>query len=224
MVLVLYEELWLKYVTCMSKRLIRSSSEIRKNSPLRNFGPRQVRVKLFSLQYSLLQRVNVLRLHTMSSNHVTSGTGKRWHEHLTIDLIARVVSNSILHPFVAWLVPLCLRAVQAPYESTQFVASCLYAGAITIVWMLSVINKRVAYGIPRPVDWNEEVVVITGGANGLGKIIAETYGMRGASVAVLDVASPEKESEGLAGIQYYQCDVGDAAAVESAARKIEKDV
>lgn len=66
--------------------------------------------------------------------------------------------------------------------------------------------------------------MITGGANGLGKIIAETYGMRGASVAVLDVSGPEKESEGLAGVQYYQCDVGDADAVEAAARKIEKEV
>ncbi|EME83016.1 uncharacterized protein MYCFIDRAFT_35848 [Pseudocercospora fijiensis CIRAD86] len=157
------------------------------------------------------------------SNHVTSGHGKRWHEHLTIDLFAHVLSNSIFHPFVAWIVPLCLRAVQAPYESTQFIASCMYAGAVTVFWMLSVINKRVAYGIPRPVDWNEEVVVITGGANGLGKIIAETYGMRGASVAVLDVSSPEKESEGLAGVQYYQCDVGDANAVDAVARKIEKE-
>ena len=68
------------------------------------------------------------------------------------------------------------------------------------------------------------MVVITGGANGLGKIIAETYGMRGASVAVLDVQAPDKESDGLAGVQYYQCDIGDPEAVQGAQQQIEKDV
>ena len=73
-------------------------------------------------------------------------------------------------------------------------------------------------------DWDEEVVVITGGANGLGKILAEMYGMRGASVAVLDVQKPEKESEGLAVINFYTCDVGDAEAVQKVKGEIEKDV
>ena len=78
--------------------------------------------------------------------------------------------------------------------------------------------------MPREVDWDEEVVVITGGANGLGKILAEMYGMRGASVAVLDVKKPEKESEGLAGVVFYECDVGDAEAVELVKGRVEEDV
>lgn len=158
------------------------------------------------------------------TNHVTSGAGKCWYEHLTIDILASVLSNSIFHPFVAWIIPLCLRSLQAPYDSNEFIASCIYASFITFVWMLSIINKRVAYGLPREMDWNEEVVAITGGAGGLGKILAEMYGMRGASVAILDVAVPEKESEGMAGVQYYPCDVGDHAAVEKAMEQIEKDV
>lgn len=158
------------------------------------------------------------------ASHVTSGRGKRWHEHLTIDLFAHVLSNSIFHPFVAWMVPLCLRAIQAPYESTEFIASCVYASMITLLWMLSVVNNRLAYGLPREVNWDDEVIVITGGAGGLGKIIAEMYGMRGASVAILDIFKPVKESEGLAGVQVYQCDVGDPAAVEKAKAQIEEDV
>ena len=66
--------------------------------------------------------------------------------------------------------------------------------------------------------------MVTGGANGLGKIIAETYGMRGASVAILDVVEPERESEGLAGVKFYRCDIGDAEAVANAATKIRQDV
>lgn len=156
------------------------------------------------------------------SSHITSGPGKSWHSHLTIDLLFTVLTNSILHPFVAWMLPLCLRAVQAPYESREFIGSCIYTSFITLIWILSVINKRLAYGLPREVNWNEEVVVITGGAGGLGRILAEMYGMRGASVAVLDVV--EWEGEGMESVRGYVCDVGDAESVESVKGKIEKEV
>ena len=153
---------------------------------------------------------------------ITPGT--RWSSYFTIDLIARVLNRSIFHPYIAWLIPLCLRAVATRYEAPEFIGACIWATLVTLWAVLGVVNRRIAYGLPREVDWDEEVVVITGGANGLGKILAETYGMRGASVAVLDVQKPEKESEGLAGVQFYTCDVGDASAVEKAKQQIEKDV
>lgn len=156
--------------------------------------------------------------------HAASVREKRWYGHMTIDLLVLILQRSIFHPFIAWLIPLCQRGVGAPYESFEFRAACSYAAFITLLWMLGVINKRVAYGVPRELDWDEEVVVITGGVSGLGKIMAETFGMRGASVAVLDVQKPTKESEGLAGVQFYHCDVGDVAAVEKAKVAIEKDV
>lgn len=151
-------------------------------------------------------------------------TEKPWHHHLTIDLLAHVLSRSILHPYIAWLIPLCLRAVATPYHHPEFIFACVWASLVTLSAILSVVNKRVAYGRPREVDWDEEVVVITGGASGLGKVLVQMFGMRGASVAVLDVKQPEKESEGLAGVRFYECDVGDAAAVEKAKGEIEKDV
>lgn len=68
-------------------------------------------------------------------------------------------------------------------------------------------------------------MVITGGASGLGRCIAETFGMRGASVAVLDV----KEVEGGVGAwgvgcRWYRCDVGDFDEVQKVRGEIEKDV
>lgn len=158
------------------------------------------------------------------SGQAPASSDRPWHTYLTIDLLAHVLNRSIFHPFVAWLIPLCLRAVVTPYSSPDFIIACAWASLVTLFTILSVFNKRIAYGVPREVDWDEEVVVITGGASGLGKILAEIYGMRGASVAVLDVQKPEKESEGLAGVQFYSCDVGDAEAVEKAKDQIEKDV
>ena len=153
-----------------------------------------------------------------------ASSDRPWHTYLTIDLIAHILNRSIFHPYIAWLVPLCLRAVATRYDAPEFTAACVWASLVTALAVLGVFDKRIAYGLPREVDWDEEVVVITGGANGLGKILAEVYGMRGASVAVLDVEKPEKESEGLAGVQYYMCDVGNAAEVEKAKARIEKDV
>ncbi|KAK5175867.1 uncharacterized protein LTR77_001007 [Saxophila tyrrhenica] len=149
---------------------------------------------------------------------------KPWHAHLTLDLLIHVLNRSLLHPYIAWLIPLCLRAITTPYHAPEFISACVWASFITLTAILGVVNKRIAYGLPREVDWEEEVVVITGGAQGLGKILAEMYGMRGASVAVLDVVEPGRESEGLAGVKWYRCDVGDAGAVERVRREVVKDL
>jgi NAD(P)-dependent dehydrogenase (short-subunit alcohol dehydrogenase family) len=76
--------------------------------------------------------------------------------------------------------------------------------------------------MPREVVPSEEVIVITGGASGLGLLIAEVYGMRGATVAVLDVK--EMENGEARGVTYYKCDVTDKAQIARVAAEIERDV
>lgn len=147
---------------------------------------------------------------------------KPWHSFLTIDLLLQVANKTFLHPFVAWIIPLCLRAQAASFRHTSMQLALAYAIILTLLSILSVINKRIAYGLPREVDLSEEVIVITGGASGLGLLIAEVYGMRGASVAVLDVR--EMESKEAIGVEFYNCDVGDRVQVEKVAVEIEKDV
>jgi hypothetical protein len=147
---------------------------------------------------------------------------KPWHQHLTVDLLLRVANNTVLHPFVAWMIPLCLRARAVAYETASFRISVAYAALLTILYVLSILNERIAYGRPRTVDLSEEVIVITGGASGLGLLIAEVYGMRGASVAVLDIR--ELENEEARGVAFYKCDVGDRVQVAAVAKQIEQDV
>lgn len=102
------------------------------------------------------------------------------------------------------------------------VISIVWATFITLCWMANVINQRIAHGIPREVDLSEEVIVITGGASGLGMLIAEVYGMRGATVAVLDVK--EMENTEARGVTYYKCDVSDKEQVVKIAAEIESEV
>ncbi|RFU79431.1 short-chain dehydrogenase reductase [Trichoderma arundinaceum] len=145
-----------------------------------------------------------------------------WFAPLSVDLILKVFNITIFHPFICWLIPLCLRAQTTKWEAPPMVAAIAWAIFISLCWIASAINQRIAHGVPREVDLSEEVIVVTGGASGLGMLIAEVYGMRGASVAVLDVN--EMENGEARGVTYYKCDVSDKEQVAKVATEIEKDL
>ncbi|KAL1971243.1 hypothetical protein VTN77DRAFT_195 [Rasamsonia byssochlamydoides] len=151
---------------------------------------------------------------------------KKWYQHLTLDLFIKVLNQTFLHPFIAWIVVLCLRAQATPTHHPSFIIAVGYAALLTLLAAAKMLNHRLAYGPPREVDLSNEVIVVTGGGSGLGQLIAQIYGMRGASVAVLDIKEVG-EVEGwdeLSGVEYYQCDVGDRRALEMTARRIEEDL
>jgi len=84
---------------------------------------------------------------------------------------------------------------------------------------------RMTWGRSRTMEWAKEVVVITGGSSGLGRVIADTYLMRGVSVAVLDVNTFKAESEGgMENLRFYQCDIGNVAAVQKVKGMVEQEV
>ncbi|KAI1136736.1 NAD(P)-binding protein [Hypoxylon sp. FL0543] len=145
-----------------------------------------------------------------------------WFAPLSIDLFVKVLNVSLLHPFVAWIIPLCFRAEHQAMTTKPMIVSITWAVFVTLLWMGNVISHRIAYGLHREVDLSEEVIVITGGASGLGLLIAEVYGMRGATVAVLDIA--DLESTDARGITYYKCDVRDKAQIARVAAEIERDL
>lgn len=162
-----------------------------------------------------------------SQSNNNNNNSNAWYHHLTLDLLLQVLNRTFFHPFVAWIIPLCLRAQATPYSHPAFISTTAYAILLTFLTGLSILNRRVAYGPPRNVELGEEVVVVAGGASGLGLLIAGFYGMRGVSVAVLDIKKEEEVGEGfqeLPSVEYYQCDVGSREEVEAVAGSITKDV
>jgi hypothetical protein len=147
-----------------------------------------------------------------------------WHQYLTIDLIWYVLGYTVFHPFVSWIVVLCLRAQYTKYEAPEMRIAIAWSIAMSAIGIFGIVSDRIAFGAHREVDLSEEVIVITGGVDGLGGLLADTYGMRNANVAVLDLKTVDKEEAEAKGVIYYQCDVGDAQQVEAAAAKIVKDV
>lgn len=145
---------------------------------------------------------------------------------LTLDLLLLVLSRTLFQPFIACLLPFCLRALATPYSSTSFIATTAYAAAVCIYHLLAIANQRLAYGAPRKINWKDEVVVISGGCRGLGACIAEIYGLRGVSVAVLDTAVPKEEEDGQEkeGVHYYHCDVASRDDVETTMSRISDEL
>lgn len=115
----------------------------------------------------------------------------------------------------------------ASYSSTSFIVTFAYASIVNVIFLLGVLSEKYAYGTPRDVDLEEEVVVVVGGKGGLGGCIAEVYGMRGVRTVVLDVAVSMEEDgqeEETGGVKYYRCDVGDRQQVEDVWARIKTNV
>lgn len=108
------------------------------------------------------------------------------------------------------------------WNATAMQIALGYAASLICLHFLNVLNRQIAYTKARDVDLSEEVIVITGGASGLGLLIAEVYGMRGATVAVLDVR--DLESGEARGVTSYKCDVSDIKDISRVAFEIERDV
>ena len=158
----------------------------------------------------------------MPPPYATAPQRDSWFAPLSIDMLVKVLKTSFFHPFIAWIVPLCFRAQNMFWDAPPMLVSIAWAAFVSLSWIFGAINNRLAFGLPREVDLSEEVIVITGGASGLGLLIAEVYGMRGATVAVLDVE--EMENGEARGVTYYKCDVTDKDQIARVAAEIEREV
>ena len=137
-----------------------------------------------------------------------------WHSHLTLDLLLHVLSVTIFHPFLAALIPLCLRAIATPYNSPSFILSAAFAICVSLYRVLDEVNKTIAYGATREINWEDEVVVITGGVGGLGGCLAEIFALRGVEVGVLDIAVRDEDGVETEGMSPYRCDIGNYEELE----------
>ncbi|KAL5428339.1 hypothetical protein PMIN04_000774 [Paraphaeosphaeria minitans] len=147
-----------------------------------------------------------------------------WHRYVTIDLLHYVLGYTVFHPFVSCVLVLCLRAQYTAWHALEMRIAIAWALLMCSVGIFNIFSDRLAYGAPREVDLSEEVIVVTGGVEGLGGLLADTYGMRNANVAVLDMKKVDDEEAEEKGILYYQCDVGDAKQVEAAVAEIVEDL
>jgi NAD(P)-dependent dehydrogenase (short-subunit alcohol dehydrogenase family) len=115
---------------------------------------------------------------------------------------------------------LCLLTLSKPLSLTPPIL-CVW---ITFLYTLTALNTHFGHGAPRRVVWREQIAVVTGGAGGLGWLIAKILELKGAEVVIWDIQAPNEWTEEEGGVKWYKVDVGDADAVETAYQRVVKEV
>lgn len=73
-------------------------------------------------------------------------------------------------------------------------------------------------------DWPKEIVLITGGASGIGAGLARALVQKDLQVVIVDVSEPSADLASSPRIYHYKCSVTDPAALAATAEQIRKEV
>ncbi|KAK7532838.1 uncharacterized protein J3D65DRAFT_633487 [Phyllosticta citribraziliensis] len=148
-------------------------------------------------------------------------------EGLTVEYLGRLLARTAFNPVLT--LPLVLlarftaqgRTLSGSYaRQLKTIKALLYLGLAHHIsnWL----SKGVANNWTKDVyDWNKEIVVVTGGSDGIGKHIVLFLAECGIKVAVLDIqpmtyAPPPS-------VKYYNCDLASAASISDAVNAVRAD-
>ena len=135
-----------------------------------------------------------------------------------------MIKKTILNPFLT--LPVLLVAKYTPQGQAY---TNVYGGAFKILqafvgWgVLRVVNnyltrRALSNGVSDKYDWKKEVVVITGGSDGIGKCVVDLLAEQDIKVAVLDIQSPKGETPDC--VTYFKCDISSSSDIAKAASEV----
>ncbi|EJT97545.1 NADP-binding protein [Dacryopinax primogenitus] len=144
-----------------------------------------------------------------------------------LDLVITVLSHTLFSPFFLAFIPILNFARGSSWEDSTLRWPVYWLGAVCLYHFLAFTGRVHRSGgtwlfKPARLDWGEQIVLITGGASGIGLLLANTLAVRNVIVVVLDLKD-KLESENY-NIYYYKCDVSDPEAVDAVAARIKKEV
>lgn len=145
---------------------------------------------------------------------------------LSLDYLLHL--TRILFPPLGHIYSLCIGYTLSilVINSAIPVAPILVAVWYTLLYSASALNTRLGHGKAKKVVWGQQIAVVTGGAGGLGWLVAKLLELKGAEVVVWDIKAPEEwnEDDEDEGIKWYKVDVGNAEEVDGAYKKVQNDV
>ncbi|THH19793.1 hypothetical protein EW146_g1447 [Bondarzewia mesenterica] len=152
----------------------------------------------------------------------TSGDSGNVFDNLDIDLVVKVLSHTAFSPFFIFFVPVFYIFQGGSIQDIQVLGPIVYWVLLSIFWLVKWFstlyrNQGKLLFAPVPLDWGEQIVLITGGASGIGELIANTLAVRNVTVVVLDVNPIVTENYN---IVYYKCDVSKWEEVEAVQKRI----
>jgi len=147
-------------------------------------------------------------------------------DNLDVDLVIKVLKHTVFSPFFVCLVPTLFIFQGNKPASWTVIAPAVWCAIISVFWSIKWVsllyrNQGSLIFRPKSLDWGEQIVLITGGASGVGELIANTLAVRNVSVVVLDVNPIRTENYN---ITYYKCDVSKWEEVEAISKKVVEEI
>ncbi|TEB35735.1 retinal short-chain dehydrogenase/reductase [Coprinellus micaceus] len=145
---------------------------------------------------------------------------------LDVDLFVKVLSHTLFSPFFVFFIPIFFIFQGAKVTDTSVVGFGVYYVVISLFWFTRWASRlwrnqgSFLFGPPK-LDWGDEIVLITGGASGVGELLANTLAVRNVTVVVLDVNPIVTENYN---ITYYKCDVSKWEEVSAVADRIQEEI
>jgi len=145
---------------------------------------------------------------------------------LDIDLVVKVLAHTAFSPFFTFFIPVFYVFQGAKLTDSVVVVSACYYVAVSVFWFAKWYSRlyrnqgSLLFG-PGRYDWGEQIIVVTGGASGIGELLANTLAVRNVNVIVLDVNPIVTENYN---ITYYKCDVSKWEEVNAVSKKIVEEI
>ncbi|KAF9575170.1 hypothetical protein EC968_004106 [Mortierella alpina] len=137
----------------------------------------------------------------------------------SIDFVLQLCNASIFHvSFPFFLIP-CFKMYGFSNENLAFILAAIYGVLLFVIKIAYWFHER-SQRRDGKIDWEDEVVLITGGASGVGYLLAEMLAIRRITVVVLDTQPVKTALD----IDSYICDVSDPQDIARVAKEIREDV
>ncbi|KAJ7682549.1 retinal short-chain dehydrogenase/reductase [Mycena polygramma] len=161
----------------------------------------------------------------MSEDHGDTD-GSPVFDSLDIDLFVKVFANTAFSPFFVMLIPTFYIFQGAKITDTIVLVSAAYYVFVSAFWAIKWISRLYSnqgnlFYAPRPFEWSDQIVVVTGGASGVGELLANTLAVKSVTVVVLDVKPIQTQNYNIA---YYKCDVSKWEEVEAVSKKVIEEI
>ncbi|QUC17695.1 uncharacterized protein UV8b_01936 [Ustilaginoidea virens] len=146
----------------------------------------------------------------------------------SLDVILRLLRRSALNPSL--LFPLVLLARYSKKGQDWSILHPKAAKRLSVLFCLAVLRRLSAWHSDKTCNnwvddkyvWSREVVLVTGGADGIGATMVRRFADKGITVVVLDIQPMTFKTSSR--VHYYQCDVRSPESVNAVADRVRADV
>ncbi|KAJ7284101.1 hypothetical protein C8J57DRAFT_1499081 [Mycena rebaudengoi] len=107
---------------------------------------------------------------------------------LDVDLVIKVLANTVFSPFFSMMIPIFYVFQGAPFTNPM-----PFAGLLKWVSRLYS-NQGSFWYAPQRFDWGDQIIVVTGGSSGVRELLANTLAARNVSIVVLDIKPIQTEN------------------------------